>query len=152
MAVANGQIVLTAAGEEFYERVDWSGDEPVSGRLHEDPVSPIRVNPLVRSGLPAVGGISTEAITGELTAEPLEEVAEDCGAGLPGSSGRLSPYLPDDGAPRCGCRRPVLACSSILADRDLIVSAGQALGLLMRPGRRRRYSSAECGPGRPLPC
>ena len=70
VAVANGQIVLTAAGEEFYERVDWSGDEPVSGRPHEDPVSPIRVNPLVRSGLPAVGGISTEAITGELTAEP----------------------------------------------------------------------------------
>ena len=50
VAVANGQIVLTAAGEEFYERVDWSGDEPVSGRPHEDPVSPIRVNPLVRSG------------------------------------------------------------------------------------------------------
>ena len=24
VAVANGQIVLTAAGEEFYERVDWS--------------------------------------------------------------------------------------------------------------------------------
>ncbi len=37
---------------------------------------------------------------------------------LPGSSGRLSPCLPDDGAPRCGCRRPVLACSSIPADRD----------------------------------
>lgn len=50
VAVANGQIVLTAAGEEFYERVDWSGDEPVGGRPHEDPVSPIRVNPLVRSG------------------------------------------------------------------------------------------------------
>ena len=37
---------------------------------------------------------------------------------LPGSSGRLSPCLPDDGAPRCGCRRLVLACSSIPADRD----------------------------------
>jgi len=24
VAVANEQIVLTAAGEEFYERVDWS--------------------------------------------------------------------------------------------------------------------------------
>ena len=30
VAVANGQIVLTAAGEAFYERVDWSGKEPVS--------------------------------------------------------------------------------------------------------------------------
>jgi hypothetical protein len=37
---------------------------------------------------------------------------------LPGSSGRLSPCLPDDGAPRRGCRRPVLACSSIPADHD----------------------------------
>jgi hypothetical protein len=37
---------------------------------------------------------------------------------LPGSSGRLSPCLPDDGAQRCGCRRAVLACSSIPADRD----------------------------------
>ena len=51
----------------------------MSGRPHEDPVSPIRVNPLVRSGLPAAGGISTEAITGELTAEHLEEVADDFG-------------------------------------------------------------------------
>ena len=31
VAVANGQIVLTAPGEEFYERVDWSGDEPAAG-------------------------------------------------------------------------------------------------------------------------
>jgi hypothetical protein len=37
---------------------------------------------------------------------------------LPGSSGKLSPCLPDDGAPRRGCRRPALACSSIPADRD----------------------------------
>ena len=31
VAIANGQIVLTAPGEEFYERVDWSGDEPRPG-------------------------------------------------------------------------------------------------------------------------
>ncbi len=37
---------------------------------------------------------------------------------LPGSSGRRSPCLPGDGALRCGCRRPVPACSSIPADRD----------------------------------
>ena len=36
---------------------------------------------------------------------------------IPGSSGRLSLCLPDDGVLRCGCRRPVLACSSIPADR-----------------------------------
>ena len=34
----------------------------------------------------------------------------------------------------------------------IIVSAGQVLGLVMRPGRRRRYSPAECRPGRPLSC
>jgi len=28
-----------------------------------------------------------------------------CG-NIPGSSRRLSPCLSDDGAPRCGCRRP----------------------------------------------
>ena len=28
VAVANGQVVLTAPGEEFYERVDRSGDQP----------------------------------------------------------------------------------------------------------------------------
>jgi uncharacterized protein (DUF433 family) len=46
--------------------VDWSGDEPAGRRPHEDPGSPVRVNPLVRFGVPAVGGISTEAIAGEL--------------------------------------------------------------------------------------
>ncbi len=32
VAVTNGQVVLTAPGEEFYERVDWSGDEPAGWR------------------------------------------------------------------------------------------------------------------------
>jgi hypothetical protein len=72
-----------------------------------------------------------------------------CG-NLPGSSGRLSPCLPDDGAPRCGCRRPVLACSSIPADRghrfrrshDWTGRAGRCCRL---------FSPAKCGPGRPLP-
>ena len=80
VAVANGQVVLTAPGEEFFERVDWSGDEPAGWRPHEDPVSPVRVNPLVRFGMPAVGGISTEAIAGELDGgASLEEVADDFG-------------------------------------------------------------------------
>ena len=53
--------------------------------------------------------------------------------GLPGNSGRLSPCLPDDGAPRCGC-----AVRSWPAARfrltAVIVSAGQVLGLVMRSG------------------
>ena len=83
VAIANGQTVLTAPGEEFFERVDWSGDQPVGWRPHEDPASPIRINPLVRFGMPAIGGISTEAIAGELDGgASLEEVADDFGLDL----------------------------------------------------------------------
>jgi uncharacterized protein (DUF433 family) len=78
VAIANGQAVLTAPGEEFFERVDWLGDEPSAWRPHEDPQSPVRVNPLVRFGRPAVRGISTEAIVGELDGgASTEEVAAD---------------------------------------------------------------------------
>jgi uncharacterized protein (DUF433 family) len=80
VAVANGQVVLTAPGEEFFARVNWSGDEPTGWRPHEDPGSPVRVNPLVRFGVPAVGGISTEAIAGEPDGgASVEEVAEEFG-------------------------------------------------------------------------
>jgi uncharacterized protein (DUF433 family) len=80
VAVANGQIVLTAPGEEFFERVDWSGDEPAGWHPHEDSASPVRINPLVRFGMPAVRGISTEAIASELDGgASLEAVAEDFG-------------------------------------------------------------------------
>ena len=76
-----------------------------------------------------------------------------CGAGTSGQQREAVTCLPDNGAPRCGCRRPVLACSSIPADRDhRFRSSGQVLGLIMRPGRRRRYSPAGGRPGRPLSC
>jgi uncharacterized protein (DUF433 family) len=78
VAIANGQAVLTAPGKEFFQRVDWSGDEPEAWRPHEDPASPVRVSPLIRFGRPAVRGISTEAIVGELdSGASLEEVAQD---------------------------------------------------------------------------
>jgi uncharacterized protein (DUF433 family) len=71
------------AGEEFFERVDWSGDQPAGWRPHENPVSPIRINPLVRFGMPAIGGISTEAIAGDLEGgASLEKAAEDFGLDL----------------------------------------------------------------------
>jgi uncharacterized protein (DUF433 family) len=80
VALVNGQTILTAPGEEFFERVEWSGDAPASWRPHEDSDSPVRINPLIRFGLPAVGGISTEAIAGELEGgASVEEVAEDFG-------------------------------------------------------------------------
>lgn len=80
VAVVNGQEVLTAPGEEFFERVEWSGDEPASWRPSGDSASPVRINPLMRFGMPAVGGISTEAIAGELEGgASIEEVAADFG-------------------------------------------------------------------------
>jgi uncharacterized protein (DUF433 family) len=83
VAIANGQVVLTAPGEEFYKRVDWSGDEPAGWRPHEDPDSSVRINLLVGFGMPAVRGISTEAIAGELDGgASLEEVADDFGLDL----------------------------------------------------------------------
>lgn len=78
VAVANGQEVLTAPGEDFFRRVDWDGDEPAAWRPHDDPASPVRVSPLIRFGKPAVRGISTEAIAGELDGgASVEEVARD---------------------------------------------------------------------------
>lgn len=85
VAVANGQEVLTAPGEEFFERVDWSGDEPSAWRPADDQASPVRINPLVRFGRPAIRGISTEAIAGELDGgASVEEVADDFGLDLDG--------------------------------------------------------------------
>ena len=63
--------------------MDWSGDQPTGWRPHEDPRSLVRVNPLVRFGMPAVRGISTEAIAGELDGgASAEGVAEDFGLDL----------------------------------------------------------------------
>ncbi|HWF79228.1 MAG TPA: hypothetical protein VN695_01515 [Streptosporangiaceae bacterium] len=70
VAVANGQAVLTAPGDEFFARVDWSGEEPATWRPHDDPASPVRVSPLARFGRPAISGISTEAIASELDGGP----------------------------------------------------------------------------------
>jgi uncharacterized protein (DUF433 family) len=83
VAVANGQAVLTAPGEEFFERVDWLDNEPAAWRPTDDKASPVRINPLMRFGRPAVDGISTEAIAGELDGgASLEEAADDFGLSL----------------------------------------------------------------------
>ena len=81
VAVVNGQEVLTAPGEEFFKRVDWTANEPTRWRPPAaDELSPVRVDPLKRFGRQAVGGVSTEAIASELEAgASAEEVAEDFG-------------------------------------------------------------------------
>jgi hypothetical protein len=71
------------------------------------------------------------------------------GRELPGTSGRMSPSLPDDGAPRCGCCNPALACSSIPA--DLSRRSRRSVTRISRTARRRRRCSlAGCPPGRPF--
>jgi uncharacterized protein (DUF433 family) len=80
VAIANGQLVLTSPSYEFVERVEWDNNLAVSWRPHDDPRSPVRMNPDVRFGLPAIGGIRTEIVREHLEdgASP-EEVAETFG-------------------------------------------------------------------------
>jgi uncharacterized protein (DUF433 family) len=80
VAVANDQLLLTAAAEAFVQRVEWAEDIAVSCRPHDDPQSPVRMAPGVRFGKPAIKGISTEALWEHVeSGEDLAEVAEAFG-------------------------------------------------------------------------
>ena len=69
--------MLTSASDAFVRRVRFEGDVAVGWRPHDDPESPIEMQPDVRFGRPAIKGISTEAIWEHLQAdESEEEVAE----------------------------------------------------------------------------
>lgn len=57
-----GQGLLTYAGKSFVERVTWEADVVGSYRPHDDPRSPVIVDPRIRFGRPSVGGISTLAL------------------------------------------------------------------------------------------
>lgn len=58
----NRQGILTYVGTSFVERIKWDRHVAGSYRPHDDPRSPVIVDPLVRFGRPSVGGISTLAI------------------------------------------------------------------------------------------
>lgn len=80
VAVANGQTVLTPAAEAFFTRVEWSPatDEAMAWRPHDNPLSPVRIDPEMRYGLPAVRGIRTEILWEQVQAgADLDEVAAD---------------------------------------------------------------------------
>jgi uncharacterized protein (DUF433 family) len=62
VAFASGQLVLTPPSDDFVRRVTWADDIAVGWRPHADPTSPVRIQPEIRFGRPAVNGISTEAI------------------------------------------------------------------------------------------
>jgi uncharacterized protein (DUF433 family) len=77
VAIASGQLVLTPASDAFFERVDWDDDLAVAWKPHKDPGSPVRMNPTLRFGLPAVGGVKTSTIWEHLqSGESSDEVAE----------------------------------------------------------------------------
>jgi uncharacterized protein (DUF433 family) len=78
VATVRGQYVLTPAADAFYKRVTWEGDTAIAWRPHDDPLSPVRMQPGLRSGRPAVKGISTEILwEHEQAGEAIGEIAEE---------------------------------------------------------------------------
>jgi uncharacterized protein (DUF433 family) len=80
VAEIRGQLILTPASQSFFERVTWEADLPVRWRPHEDDRSPVRMDPALRFGLPAIKGISTQVLWEHYVAgEEAEESAEAFG-------------------------------------------------------------------------
>jgi uncharacterized protein (DUF433 family) len=77
VAVVRDQLILTPPSDSFLKRVEWRGDTAAEWRPHDDPRSPVRIDPEVRSGRPAIGGIRTEVLWEHVEGgEDLGEVAE----------------------------------------------------------------------------
>jgi uncharacterized protein (DUF433 family) len=80
IAEARGRYVLTAAADSFLHRVTWEGDVATGWRPHNDPQSPVRIQPGSRFGRPAVKGISTEVLwEHEQAGEMPNEIAVEFG-------------------------------------------------------------------------
>lgn len=77
VAPVSGQYLLTPASDEFVRRVTWTEGVAAGWRPHADPASPVRIDPALRFGRPAVGGISTEVIWEQAEADvTVSELAE----------------------------------------------------------------------------
>jgi uncharacterized protein (DUF433 family) len=73
----HGQLMLLPPGDEFLRRVDWQDDIASGWRPHDDPDSPIRIQPDMRFGKPAVAGISTEVVWEHVdSGEDEDEIAQ----------------------------------------------------------------------------
>jgi uncharacterized protein (DUF433 family) len=78
VATVRGQYVLTPAADAFYKRVTWEGDEAIAWRPHDDPLSPVIMQPGLRAGRPAIKGISTEVVwEHEQAGETVGDIAAD---------------------------------------------------------------------------
>ena len=63
VAEASGQYILSAAAQEFFERVTWEHGAAIRWRPDASSESPVVIDPDVRFGAPSVGGISTEVLS-----------------------------------------------------------------------------------------
>jgi uncharacterized protein (DUF433 family) len=80
VAEVRNQLVLTPPSESFFARVTWSEDIAVAWRPHSDPDSPVRIDPEMRFGRPAVRGVSTETLWEHVDeGEDPDETAEAFG-------------------------------------------------------------------------
>jgi uncharacterized protein (DUF433 family) len=78
VAEASGQLLLTPAAHSFFTRVEWDDDMAAQWRPHDDPLSPVRMDPRVRFGRPSIGGISTEVLWEQVEdGAGFDEIAED---------------------------------------------------------------------------
>lgn len=77
VSVLNEQLLLTPPGFTFAERLEWDGDLPVAYRPDPHPDSPVRIEPDMRFGKPAIKGISTEVIWEQAdVGEEVDAIAE----------------------------------------------------------------------------
>lgn len=74
VTVAGDQYLLLPPSDSFLKRVEWEGDLAAGWRPDANEKSTVRINPDLRFGEPAVGGISTETIWEE--DEAGEDVAD----------------------------------------------------------------------------
>jgi len=80
VAEVRGQLVLTPASQAFFDRVTWTDDVAAAWRPHGEERSPVRIDPEIRFGRPAVKGISTEVLWEHVeSGEDPEETAEAFG-------------------------------------------------------------------------
>jgi uncharacterized protein (DUF433 family) len=79
VAWASGQLILTPLSEAFVQRVTWADDIAAGWRPHDDPKSPVRMDPEVRFGKPTIRGVSTEALWEHVEAgdDDIAALAED---------------------------------------------------------------------------
>ncbi|MGO9959652.1 MAG: DUF433 domain-containing protein [Solirubrobacteraceae bacterium] len=80
VAEVRDQLILTPPSESFFARVTWDEDIAAAWRPHNNPDSPVRIDPEMRFGRPSVHGISTETLwehieEGEDPAETAEAFA-----------------------------------------------------------------------------